>query len=200
MTKSISHMRIRARRCSRCRSWPAGKPSAWCDVMRISAASISPRDVGCYASSPRLRRAHASRYSRQPYGGARSSSEFHLRSDRVPRHLDLLILGSLDQSELDQPGHVRVYVLVIAPKQPCELVDGHRPRTLQGFEQRPARRGEILEQYRQALEGEAYLGASGLSGNVSLPRLLEPVERTRYITDGYFNFPLHTCLRISECP
>jgi integrase len=28
------------RRCSRCRSRPGGKPSAWCDVMRISAASI----------------------------------------------------------------------------------------------------------------------------------------------------------------
>lgn len=30
----------RVRRCSRCRNCPGGKPCAWCDVMRISAARI----------------------------------------------------------------------------------------------------------------------------------------------------------------
>ena len=36
--------------------------------------------------------------------GVRSRREFHLRSDRVPRHRDLPILSSVDQSGAIQPG------------------------------------------------------------------------------------------------
>src|SRR6476646_3507738 len=140
--------------------------------MTLSNRSSDLGTAGRVASCPRLM------VIKQDESAFGSCGKPHCRGDRVPRHHDPLIVTAFDQSEFDQSDHVRVNVLVVAPEQPCEFADRHGSRKFHRLEERPARRREILEQYRKAFKRQLYLGTSGSFGDASLPRLLEPSERT----------------------
>src|SRR5712692_3058109 len=100
----------------------------------------------------------------------------HFSPNDVPGDRDERVLAPLDETQLGEPLHVPVHVLVVALQAPGKFIHGKGAVGAQPLEQGPARGSERSQEQLQVDEGQHVLGGSLLAACGLVPGFLEPVQ------------------------
>src|SRR6266849_5926215 len=118
----------------------------------------------------------------------------HFSPNDVPGDRDERVLAPLDETQLGEPLHVPVHVLVVALQAPSKFIHGKRSVGAQPLEQGPARGRERAQEQLQVDERQHVLRRDFLVACGLAPDSLEPVQSRRDAADPDLKCSLHLCL------